>query len=280
MSLILLHDGSFEGLLTAVFDSYAHSPPPVSVAAAEACQQRLDCQYAEVAADPAKSARVIAGIKQKMGPGGYQKVWQAFLFDEDSDNNRSICRADKSDVTYHYIRLGMRVGGKIFSMLTDARVMAMDRICALVGREAGLTNEFLRFSELEGGVYYSEIEPEHAILPMLMPHFVDRLNIQPFIIHDLRHGFAGVYDLRDWYLTSTAEMTLPAYSNEEQRCRRMWKLFYDTIAIKERTNPVCRRNHMPKKYWKHMVEMQPEVQTANGKLQMAICRSQQPPEME
>ena len=30
---------------------------------------------------------------------------------------------------------------------------------------------------------------------------------------------------------------------------------YETIAIKERTNPVCRRNHMPKKYWKHLTEM-------------------------
>ncbi|MBR6500664.1 MAG: DUF4130 domain-containing protein [Firmicutes bacterium] len=27
------------------------------------------------------------------------------------------------------------------------------------------------------------------------------------------------------------------------------------MAIKERTNPSCQRNFMPKKYWEHLTEM-------------------------
>ena len=42
----------------------------------------------------------------------------------------------------------------------------------------------------------------------------------------------------------------PALDSTEQLRR-----FYDTIAIRERENPRCRMNHMPKKYWKNMVEM-------------------------
>jgi hypothetical protein len=50
-------------------------------------------------------------------------------------------------------------------------------------------------------------------------------------------------------------MRIPALSADERGYRRMWKTFYDTVAIKERINPNLRRSHMPKKFWKNMTEM-------------------------
>lgn len=246
MQTILLHDGTFEGLLTAIFDTYVY-PPPVTVAEAANCQQELDCCYCEIPTDSEKARRVISGICSKLGREGYEAVWRAFLHASD-DKNRIIC---------DYVRLGMKVGKDIRHMLTDDRVMAFDALCREVNRETMLMTEFLRFAQLEGGIYYGAIEPEHAILPLLMPHFVDRFQIQPFIIHDKVHRIAGVYDKREWYLTSAEDMLLPPYSEQEHTYRYMWKVFYDTIAIKERLNPALRRQHMPKKYWKNIIEMQP-----------------------
>ena len=54
------------------------------------------------------------------------------------------------------------------------------------------------------------------------------------------------------------ELTLPPASPEEVAFRRMWKRYYDTVAIAQRENPVCRRTHMPKRYWNWLTEMQPE----------------------
>jgi hypothetical protein len=38
---------------------------------------------------------------------------------------------------------------------------------------------------------------------------------------------------------------VPAFSQEELAYRRLWKGFYDAIAIKERINPDLRRQLMP-----------------------------------
>ena len=35
----------------------------------------------------------------------------------------------------------------------------------------------------------------------------------------------------------------------EKRYRRLWRCFYDTIAIRERENPKLRMSHMPKRFW-------------------------------
>jgi hypothetical protein len=45
--------------------------------------------------------------------------------------------------------------------------------------------------------------------------------------------------------------------------QRLWKNFYDTIAIKERFNPKCRMNFMPKRVWANLPEMQSEENTTN-----------------
>ena len=50
---------------------------------------------------------------------------------------------------------------------------------------------------------------------------------------------------------------------QEAHYRLLWKRFYDTVAIRERYNPTCRRTQMPMRYWDTMTEFQgPEHFTA------------------
>lgn len=258
--LILLYDGSFEGLLSAVFASYSCSPPPQALDTAEFFQPRLDCDCREVPTDPRRAARVIAGVRREMGELGYRKIWQAFLYDG------AVSTADggnKATVLYRYIRLGMRAGKRIHQMLTHPAVMAIDKLCALTGREATFLTEFIRFSELEGHLYYAEITPEHCALPLIMPHFAARMNTLPFLIHDKTHRLAGVYDRQSWVLVSAEDIHIPALSADEEAYRRLWRGFYDAVAIQERRNPALRQKLMPKKYWKNMTEWQPSLSSAS-----------------
>ncbi len=245
-NVVLLTDGTLEGLLTAVFDSYSFHPAPAAVHAASACQQELDCRYREVNTDFAKAERVIRGVHRTMGADGYAMVWTGFL-------SNSVY---KEDIIYKYIRFGMKIGRVIHQKITDERVMRLQKLCSLVNRESGLLREFIRFSKMEGGVYYGEITPEHNIVATLMPHFVSRFQIQPFIIHDKTHELCGISDTKTWVIASAEDLRLPERAADDAAYRRMWKAFYETIAIKERINPVCQRNHMPKKYWKYLTEMQ------------------------
>lgn len=51
---------------------------------------------------------------------------------------------------------------------------------------------------------------------------------------------------------------MAAPDDAEAAYRRLWKRFYDTIAIRERYNPRCRRTQMPMRYWNTMTEFQNE----------------------
>ncbi|WP_417104421.1 DUF4130 domain-containing protein, partial [Hominenteromicrobium sp.] len=48
-------------------------------------------------------------------------------------------------------------------------------------------------------------------------------------------------------------------SPEEEKFRAMWRTFYDTVGIEGRRNDLCRRTHMPKRYWNRMTEMRDKV---------------------
>lgn len=48
----------------------------------------------------------------------------------------------------------------------------------------------------------------------------------------------------------------PEADETELGYRKLWKQFYNTIAIEARYNPKCRMTHMPKRYWENMTEMQ------------------------
>ena len=36
--------------------------------------------------------------------------------------------------------------------------------------------------------------------------------------------------------------------------QELWKMFFKKISIKERKNPRCQMQFMPKKYWKDLIE--------------------------
>lgn len=247
MGTIFLHDGSFEGFCTAVFEAYARKPPPEGINET-GCQQQFGAQYTEIACDDEKAERVINGIIRRADTLAYEKIWTAFLSDD----------PDKSQNLYEYIRLAMQQGNRIHGMLYDDRVKNVEKLANLVGREAGLLLEFIRFSKLEGGVWYSRIDPQYPVLPIVTPHFADRFNVQPFLIHDVPHGQVAVYDTRSWKIICDDEMTLPSLAPEEREFRHLWKIFYDAIAIRQKINPRLRMNHMPKKYWRNLTELQPE----------------------
>lgn len=249
--LTLLYDGSFDGLMSAVYDAYRRRPRPTEILPESSCQTQLGQRYLTVTADPAKTDRVVRGIRTKIGEFAYEKIWLASLADV----------PDVSQAIYAYLQWGFEIGSAIRLRLADDRVLALDKAVAIVTREAGHLREFLRFSEMEGGVFYGEISPRHQVLPLLMPHFAERFNDQPFVIRDLPHRLAGVAKDGRWFLTDASDLTLPALSAREEAIRYLWRTFYQKVAIEERVNPALRRQLMPKKYWQHMTEMDPRPAT-------------------
>lgn len=120
---------------------------------------------------------------------------------------------------------------------------------------------FLRFKELENKVLYAEMEPTNDILFLVSCHFSKRLKNEYWIIKDNKRRILSIYDKSNFLIVSEDEFCLSTtkLSNDEKNIQSLWKMFYKTIGIAERKNDRCRRNFMPKKYWKYIIEVMEEL---------------------
>ncbi|MDR2931518.1 MAG: TIGR03915 family putative DNA repair protein [Oscillospiraceae bacterium] len=244
-TIAYIYDGSFEGLLSAVFTAFERREQPYIIAQEENLQVIFGQEVVRVRTDPVLAGRVTDGVRKKMGADAYGQIWTAFL----------SCDADRATKIYRYIRVGMKIGRAVTSYLSNEDVLAVVNICKYVGGEAHLLKGFVRFTKMDNGVYYAKITPNNNVIPVLMPHFSDRYTDQPFLIHDPGHQLVGAYDLKEWYLIETDHIDLPGMAADEADWKRLWKRFYNAIAIAERTNHKLRMNHMPKRYWPNIDEM-------------------------
>lgn len=238
------YDGTFDGLLTCVFESYACREEPVCFLGPEdtACTlwpTRL------VETDREKAGRVLRSIPPKMGRAAADLVPRAFL----------TCLDEKELHIYRFLRYGFRRGPAVMRDLGDDRVDVLLRAVRRLEHEAHQYTGFVRFSDCEG-VLMGEIEPKNRVLPLLRAHFVGRYNTEQFLLYDRTHREALVYQPFRWAIVPVEDLTLAPAGPEELAYRRLWRRFFDTIAIEGRTNPRCQNTHLPKHYRGMMTEFQ------------------------
>ena len=118
--------------------------------------------------------------------------------------------------------------------------------------------EFIRFRELENGVLLSEITPKGRVLTCIADHFTNRFPLENWMVYDKTHKEFLVHRAKaDWVLVQGEELDHEAagrISASESEYARMWKGFCSSIAIKERENPDCQRNHLPIHFRQDMTE--------------------------
>ncbi|MDR3307963.1 MAG: TIGR03915 family putative DNA repair protein [Coriobacteriales bacterium] len=244
---VYLYDGTLEGLLTAVFEAFKRREYPQNIVTDHNLQQSMLCSYIPTLTNVAHAERVQMGIINSLGAHSYENVKRVFL----SEDER------KGGVILRYLQYTLKHGTRARTHLAHPAVNDFEAILNTVNKEAHYMLQFVRFAQLQNGVFFSKIEPRASVVPLIMDHFVSRFNIQPFMIHDAAHGLTGVYDMDSWWLVEASELTLPSCTQQQDDFQALWQTFYDTIAIEERSNPTCRRNFMPKRFWGNMCEMIP-----------------------
>ena len=271
------HDGSLEGLLSAVFEAYARREDPQDIARADVLQPRLGQTVRVIETNEEHAVRVRRGIRRACGDAAYDAVKHASLSDH----------PDAGTIVYRFIRYAMAqnrphdcsgckrrgsCGGacgkfactgkarrSVLGDLAHPAVEPLHRLARSVMNERHRMLQFLRFEHLENGVWFARCNPAASVIPLLMDWFSGRFNTQPFIIFDEAHNIAGVYEGRDWYLVQTENVDLPDRASEERLMQQAWKRFYDTVAVEARYNPELRRQFMPKRFWKNITEMQEDL---------------------
>lgn len=249
-TVIYRYDGSFEGLLCCVFESYERKEIPADVLPPEEGQTML-FSTREIETVEEKATRVSAAVPKKIGLDAMRLVQDAFL----------SCMPQKEYHILIFLRKGFRVGPRITEMLADETVHRLNAAVRYLHNESHLTLEFLRFSDFKGNLV-AEIEPNNFVLPLLGRHFCERYPEERFLIYDRTHGVALVYQPYEARIMPVEHLELPSPDEEEQKYRELWRMFYRTIEVEGRHNPKCRMSHMPKRYWRYMTEFSTAEQLA------------------
>lgn len=240
------YDGTFDGFLTCVFESYACKEEPVCFHTEGEGAYTL-WPTRRIDTDGEKARRVLRSIHPKMGEDGEDLVCRGFL----------TCLEEKELHLYRFLRYGYERGTMAVRDLGDPRVNPLFKAVHHLNHEAHLYTGFVRFSDCDG-VLMGEIEPKNRVLPLLRAHFVGRYNTECFMLYDRTHREMLVYRPRQWAIVPVETVTLPPAGAEELRYRRLWRQFFNTIAIEGRYNPRCQNTHLPKRYRGMMTEFREE----------------------
>lgn len=246
-----IYDGTFDGLLTCVFESYERKEELADISSAEEPQAVLFAPRTVVTCQ-AKAERVYKSIARNISPQAQDLIRCGFL----------TCAPQKELLIYRFLRIGFRVGGQVMQMLTEPSIHQLNKAVRHLKTESHAFMGFVRFS-IHDDVLVAVIEPKNRVLPLIAGHFCQRFAGDTFLIYDKHHGEALMYrhDAQPeerLMMLNADEISIPEADEKEEGYRRLWKRFYDTVAIQERINPRARLSHMPKRYWAHLTEMQEE----------------------
>ena len=179
---VYVFDGTMDGLLTAVFDAFALKEQPEQLLA-EGDALPLFCDHIyKVHTDEKKAQRVWAGLEKRLSKEALRLIsvsWLSELKELNSPLYLYICKVFKL--------------GDISRNFADPDVLAVTNIARRVLHEQLRMKQFIRFQKAKDGTYLAVVSPDHDVLPIIIDHFQDRFNDQPWLIYDAKRHYGYYY---------------------------------------------------------------------------------------
>lgn len=263
-------DGTMDGVLTAVFDAFAlHEQPEMLLAEGDALPLFCDRTY-RVTSDEEKARRVWAGLEKRVTRDMMRLIsvsWQSELRELNTPLFRFICKVFTSPQRAE----GNRKADSIEYHYADPDLMVVRNIARKVLHEHLHMKQFIRFQKAKDGTYLAVVAPDHDVLPLVIDHFQDRFNDQPWLIYDAKRHYGYYYTPVEKgknlpiRITFEDEASVPfslkdgklneeVISSDDQLLQDLWRTYFKAICIKERMNPRKQLKDMPRRYWKYMTE--------------------------
>ncbi|PST85117.1 DNA metabolism protein [Pedobacter yulinensis] len=247
-------DGSMEGVLTAVFEYFErhgkNSPDAAVLHTPSSWVPDAFSAPVHVHSDAVKAARVWKGLGQRLDRAWLRRVFCCYLSEQPEALMQlfSFC---------NYVFLGGAPDN-----YGNAHVQAVASVARSVEREKHRMEAFIRFEELEDGLFYAAADPDFNVLPLIAKHFRDRFADQQWLIYDRRrqyglHFKAG--QLEEITLETAPLRQTPAALLDEKEAlyAQLWKDYFKSTNIPSRKNMKLHIQHVPKRYWKYLTEKLP-----------------------
>ncbi|MEX1376343.1 MAG: TIGR03915 family putative DNA repair protein [Eubacteriales bacterium] len=249
MEIVYICDNSVEGLLSSIYRSYYSGDNVVDIITGSYQQSDFMCNYDYIETDYDNAQKVSYAIKKKISNLTFNNAVNTWL-------------SELPRRGYHilkYIELGFKKGNNVNFMLTHDNVDFVLKTNRKVELEVHRFLGILRFSEMQDGTLFSEIAPDHNILPLMGEHFAARLGTEKLIIYDKKRKNAILSDRGEWIIANDIQMKNISYSSREYSFRSMWQRYFECIAISERKNKKLQRSFIPVRYWENVTELKKEL---------------------
>lgn len=247
----LFYDGSFEGLLTAVYEVYDRKLGLAKIRKGEVQVAGIFEDSLQIFTNEDYASRVLKGLRKKLSPGGVQRLYIAHMAEMDSEDDNLM----------GYVRYVFDSDKNIEDDYGNRYVIRLSEVIKMVRREKHRMEAFIRFQKLKDETYYAAVEPDFNVLPLLIKHFRNRYTDQKWMIYDLKRNYGIYYDLHDTQFITLdfAAVTKPgevisAYTEDESIYQHLWKNYFHSVNIPSRKNTKLHVRHIPKRYWKHLTE--------------------------
>ncbi len=250
-----IYDGSFQGLLTLIYDGILLKENPDNVFAENKFSPDLFSENKNISSDPEKAEKVLKTLSNKFGPEMTQNIYYAFLSNEEYIEKK----------IFDYVKLSFEHGKNVEGFYANDSVLGVKNAFRKVLSEKEKFMGILRFRLLKDGLYYASIEPDNNIIGLLVNHFEKRFPDQNWLIHDVSRNTGAFYsngkaslvsigDFEKKLLQEGENLDKNVFNENEEEYQKLWKTFFKKIAITERKNPGLQRQFLPARYWKYLPE--------------------------
>lgn len=244
----LVCEDSVDGIMTAIYDGWVLmlEGKKVNIYPGDDYSYELFHEYVHCKTNLKKAESVAESIKEKISAYAYEEVFRSCMH---YDKNRG-------NVVLEFLKVGFRAGASTTKMLGEPRVINLMELARKVGNEAHLFKEVVRFSEIGEKILFSKIEPKCDVLLLIEHHFSERYPEENWIIYDEGRKKGIIHKYKSETMMVSGEQLEEAVSkiSIKDDYDELWKVFFEAIGIKERFNPRCQMNLLPKWYRKNMTE--------------------------
>jgi probable DNA metabolism protein len=241
-------DGTFEGLLTAIFEWFERKPGAIELQTEIMHQPAAFSTALTIQNSREKAERVWLGMQKRLDRQWQRKLYCAYLSELPAAYNhifQFLCYIFQSDV-----------GAE--KNYGNQHVLAIAKYAKSVEREKHRMEAFIRFKETKDGIFYCGIDPDFNVLPLIVKHFKDRYADQRWMIYDLNRKYGLYYNLTNVEEISMnfnkLETAASVVDPKETLYASLWKDYFKSTNIVSRKNTKLHVQHVPKRYWKYLTE--------------------------
>ena len=174
-----IYDGSFEGLLSAIFVIFESKSSGALIVADKHHSAEMFSEVIVVAKDETKAARVWKGLEKRLSAGMRTKIYWGFLSEIKGIENTIL----------DLVRYAFASQQNIEKNYGHPAVLEIFQTWKKVGREKHRFEAFVRFELIGEKFFYAPVDPDFNVLPLIVPHFKSRYADQSWIIYDTKRNY-------------------------------------------------------------------------------------------